>query len=180
MTRWPVQQEQVRERLQYRLLVLSAFGSDGETFPRVLVDDGQHAERSAIVRSVHDEVVGPDVVPVLRAMTNTRPVIEPQTAPLRLFLRYFQPLATPDALHPFVVDLPAVMSKQRGDAPITVTAVLAGQIDNRPCQGILVIARHERAALRRPRLSQHLASPPLGDCQRLLHVANRLPASFGA
>jgi hypothetical protein len=29
-------------------------------------------------------------------------------------------------------------------------------------------------------LSQHLASPPLQDCQRLLHVANRLPASFGA
>src|SRR5210317_915442 len=53
-------------------------------------------------------------------MTNTRPVIEPQKAPLRLFLRYFQPLATPDALHPFVVDLPALMSKQRGAASTAV------------------------------------------------------------
>jgi hypothetical protein len=69
--RWPVQQEQVGERLQYRLLVLSAFGSDRETLPRVLVDDGQHAEHSAIVSSVHDKVVGPDVMTVLRAMTQS-------------------------------------------------------------------------------------------------------------
>ena len=48
VSRWPVQQEQVRERLQYRLLVLSAFASDGETFPRVLVDDGQLAARSIV------------------------------------------------------------------------------------------------------------------------------------
>jgi hypothetical protein len=51
-----VQQKQVRERLQRRLLILSALGSDGQAFPRVLVNDGQHAERSAIVGSVHDEV----------------------------------------------------------------------------------------------------------------------------
>src|SRR5210317_232314 len=98
---------------------------------------------------------------VLWTTTHARSVIEPQATPFRLFLRYFQPLATPDTLHPFVVDVPALMSKQRGDAPITVTAVLAGQLDNCLRQGILVIARHQRAALRRARLSQDPASPPL-------------------
>ena len=106
-----MQQEQVRERFQDRLLVLSAFGSDGQALPRVLVDHREHTERTTVVRTVHDEVVGPDVVPVLRTTTHTRSVIQPQAAPFRLFLRYFQPLATPDALHPFVVDLPALLSE---------------------------------------------------------------------
>ena len=111
MVGWPVQQEQVGERLQHRFLVLSALSADRQAFPRVLVDDGQHAKRSAIVRSIHDEVVGPDVVTVLRATTHAGSVIQPQAAPFWLLLRYFQPLATPDALDPFVVDVPALMTE---------------------------------------------------------------------
>jgi hypothetical protein len=51
------------------------------------------------------------MVPVLRSTTHTRAVIQPQAAPFRLFLRYFQPLATPDALHALVVDVPALMTE---------------------------------------------------------------------
>ncbi len=121
-----MQQKQVREGLQYRFLVLFALSTDRQAFPRVLVDHRQHAERSAIMGSVHDEVIRPDMLPVLWTTTHTGTIIQPQATPFWLLLRYFEPLATPDALHPFVVDVPALMSKQRGDAPIAVTAVLAG------------------------------------------------------
>ena len=120
------------------------------------------------------------MVPALRAMAHARSVIQPQATPFRLFLRYFQPLATPDALHTLVIDVPALMTKQRGDAPIAVTAILAGKIDNGLRQGIFVIAHDQRAALRRSRLSQRPASSPLRDSQLLLNMANRLPASCGA
>ena len=71
----------------------------------------EHAEHTTVVRSVHDEVVGPGVVPVLRATTNTGSVIQPQATPFRLLVRYFQPVATPDAPHPLVVDVPALLTE---------------------------------------------------------------------
>ena len=120
------------------------------------------------------------MVTVFWSTTHARSVIKPQAAPFRLFLRHFQPLATPDAFHSLVVDVPALMTEQRGDAPIAVTVVLAGQVGNRCCHDILGTARHESAALRRSRLFQHPARPSLRDCQRLLHVVNRLTASFRA
>lgn len=64
--------------------------------------------------------------------------------------------------------------------PIAVTAVLAGQLDDRPRQGILVVSYDQPTALRRSWLVQHPAGPPLRDSQLGLYVANRLAASFGA
>jgi hypothetical protein len=79
-----------------------------------------------------------------------------------------------------VIDVPALLAEQRCDPTIAVTAIVAGQIDNRSCQCILVIAHDEGAALRRAWLSEDPAGTPLRDRQRLLHVTNRLAASFGA
>ena len=47
-----------------------------------------------------------------------------------------------------------ILAEQRVDTLIAVTAVLVGQLDNRPRQDILVIAYYESAALRRLRLYQ--------------------------
>ena len=102
-------QEQIRKCFQDGLLILPRLSADRQTLPRVLVDDGQHAKRSAIMRSIHDEVVGPDMVPVLRSTTHTRAVIQPQATPIRLFLWHFPPLAAPDALRTFVINVPALM-----------------------------------------------------------------------
>ena len=57
------------------------------------------------------------------------------------------PLLDQDAFHPLVVDVLAVKAEKRGDAPINVTAILAGQIDNGLRQGAFIIAHHERATM---------------------------------
>ena len=120
------------------------------------------------------------MVPVLWTTAHTGTVIQPQATPFRLLLRYFQPLATPDAFHALVVNVPALKEENRGDAPIPVTAILAGQIDNGLGQGALVIAHNQRATLCRSRLPQNPAGPALRECKLPLHVLNRPAASFGA
>jgi hypothetical protein len=120
------------------------------------------------------------MVLVLWATTHAGTVVQPQATSFGLFLWHFQPLTTPDAFHALVVDVPALITEQRGDVPIAITAVLAGQVDNSLRQSILVIAHDQRAALCRSGLPQNAAGPPLRDCQLLLHVPNCLPASFGA
>ena len=50
---------------------------DCQALPAVLVNDGEHPERLAIMGAGLDEVVGPDVVWLTRAQTNARPIVEP-------------------------------------------------------------------------------------------------------
>jgi hypothetical protein len=50
-------------------------------------------------------------MPVLRATALTGSIIQPQAGPFRLFVRYFQALATPDAFHTLVVNVPALMTE---------------------------------------------------------------------
>ena len=88
---------------------------------------------------VMHEVIGPDVVGPFGAQPHTRTVIEPQPAPLRLFVRPLQPLAPPQALDPLVVDLPAGVAWQGSDSPIAVTAILSGQLDHVRDQATLVV-----------------------------------------
>ena len=100
-------QKQIGQCLQDRFLILFALGTVGEASLRVLADDRQHSKRPAVVRSICYEVVRPDVMPVLWPLTHTWAVDQPQAAPFQLFLRYFQPLATPDAIDAYVVYMPA-------------------------------------------------------------------------
>src|SRR4029077_14861870 len=77
------------------------------------------------VSTVLDEVVRPDVVTVLGPQPNARSVGQPEPAALGLFVGDFEPLASPDALDPLVVDRPARLTKQPGDLAIAVAAVLS-------------------------------------------------------
>ena len=51
---------------------------------------------------------GTDMILVLGAQSDAGAIVEPQPCSLGLFLRYFQPLAPPDPLHPLVVHEPAL------------------------------------------------------------------------
>jgi hypothetical protein len=73
----------------------------------VFVHDRQHPDLLAVVGLVLDEVVGPDVILVLRPQPDTRTVVEPQTPSFRLFARHLQTLLPPDPLDPLVVDPPS-------------------------------------------------------------------------
>jgi len=138
MTRWAILDEQIGQTVQHIVRVQLAVNDDGQTLSGKFVDHSEHAERLAIVRAIHDEVIGPDMVGPRRSQTDTRSVIKPQPAAFRLFLGNLQPLPPPDALNPFSVYLPTFGSQQGSDPSITVSAILAGQADGRCRQSIFV------------------------------------------
>jgi hypothetical protein len=57
--------------------------------------------------AVLDEVVGPDMIALLRAQPNAGSVGQPESAARGLLKWDLQPLASPDTLDPLVVNYPA-------------------------------------------------------------------------
>jgi hypothetical protein len=60
-----------------------------------------------------NEVIGPDMVSMLGPSPDAGTIVQPQSSPLWLFLRYFQAFLPPEPLDSFVVNVPAFPSKQR-------------------------------------------------------------------
>jgi hypothetical protein len=72
--------------VQYIVGVQFASNDDPQAAARELINDGQHTERSAVLRPILYKVVGPDMSGTLRPKTDTGSVIEPEPAALGLFL----------------------------------------------------------------------------------------------
>ena len=70
-------------------------------------------------------MVGP-----LRAQTDARAVVEPQTPAFRLFCRDFQPLTSPDPLDTLLVHPPTGSAQHLRDTAISKAAILAGKCDD--------------------------------------------------
>jgi hypothetical protein len=64
------QNEQVGEHVDDVRRVKLAIDPDGQAFTRELIDDVQHAIFASVMRSVFDEVVGPNMVLMLRPQPN--------------------------------------------------------------------------------------------------------------
>lgn len=158
-------QKQFAEHMQDVLAVELAPDMDGQALPRELVDDGQHPERLAVMGAIHDEVIGPNVVPVCRSQPDARTVIKPEPASLRLLLWNLEPLTSPDALDPFQANRPAILLKQPVDAPVSISPKPGSQINDRPCQNIFISPAAWRLALRRSMLSEHRTGTALGHIQ---------------
>jgi hypothetical protein len=92
------------------------------------------------------------MVPVLGSSADAEAVRKPQPAPLRLTLRHFQTLASPQTLDPFVVHSPALPLQHRCDPPIPVAAEDGCQLCHPLYQRSLVIRRPRSIALDRSRL----------------------------
>src|SRR2546430_3651028 len=130
--------------------------------------------------AVLDKVVGPDVIAVLRPQPDARSVGQPEPASFGLFMGDLQPLASPDALDPLVVDYPARLAQQPCDLAIAVAAVLLGKLDNIGRQTLLVLTAARDLALRRAMLSERRAGATLGDMQLRSHLLNAGTATRGA
>jgi hypothetical protein len=74
-----------------------------------------------------DEVMGPHVVGTLRPRPDARPIGEPKTPPLGLFVMRHQPLAPPDPLDTSIANRPAGVARQGRNLAVTVAAILPGQ-----------------------------------------------------
>ena len=133
--------EEFGQGRQHIVRVDPARYSDCQTLAAKLVDDGEHFQWSPFDGAISHEIIGPDMMRILRPQADTGPVIEPQPASFRLARRDFQPLPPPDTLHPLGIDAPARGPQQRGDAPIAVAAIFASQPDDRRTQRRFIIPR---------------------------------------
>jgi hypothetical protein len=82
--------------------------ADRQALAGKLVDDVQHPVLAPVMRAMLDEVVGPDIVGILRPQAHARAVIEPETRPHWLTSGNLEPFATPTAFDALHVHRPAV------------------------------------------------------------------------
>jgi hypothetical protein len=142
-----------------------------------LVEHVEHPVPASIVSTVLDEVVGPDVVAVLRPQPNARSVGQPEPAALGLFVGDFEPLASPDALDPLVVD--TRLTKQPGDLAIAVAAVLSSHLDDIGREPVLILTTTRDFALRRAVLPERRTGA-LGNMQLRSDLLNAGSTTRGA
>src|ERR1700678_489386 len=156
------------------------FHPNNEGFARMLVDQVQRACRPAVMGAYAHEVVAPHMVAVRRPQPNARSIVEPQPTAWLLLLRYLQPLAPPDPLHAILAHLPARMHQQGRDAPVAVTAILAGQNNDGLCESIFVFALCWPVALRAAWLLHHTARPAFAHPVLKMSMIHRTAPSLRA
>lgn len=148
---------------------------DCQTPARELVEHDQHAEGSTVMGAILHEVVGPDVVGPLGPETHARPVVEPETTPLRLLHWDFQPFPAPDPIDALDVDPTAFGNQHRADAAIAVTAIAGREPHDVGCQCRSVVRRLQMPSLRRTWLSDDSTRAALRDIQARTDVLNTRP-----
>src|SRR5215212_4927393 len=135
--------------------------------------DVGHAVLPSVVGAVLDEVVGPDMVRVLRPQPQARAVAQPEPALLGLLLRDLEPFPPPEPLDTLAVDPPTGLAQQRRDPAIAVAAVPSGERDDVGGQRRLVVGRARRLALRGTVLAENPAGSSLGHAElgdNMLHA----------
>src|ERR1700747_2204158 len=120
-----------------------------QAFMGELVEHVEHPVLATIVGAILDEVIGPDMIALLRPQPDARSVGQPEPAALGLLMGDLQPLALPDTLNPLVVDCPARLTQQFGDLAIAITAVLPGKLDNIGGETLLGLTTARDLAFRR-------------------------------
>jgi hypothetical protein len=165
------------DRTSITSIALSLPGdTDRQAFMGELVEHVEHPILACIVGAVLDKVVGPDTIALLRPQPNARSVGQPELASFG----YGQPLASPDALDPLVIDYPARLAQQFGDLAIAAAAILPGKLDNIGGETLLVVTTARDLALRRAMLPERRTGATLGDMQLRSDLLNAGTATRGA
>jgi hypothetical protein len=137
MFRWSVDHKEIRKALENVIGIEPSVHDDVEALSAKFVYDRQDLEGTAIVSTVLHKIIRPDMVAMSRSEPDTRPIIEPQTSPLGLLLRNFQPLLTPDAFHPLMIDLPTGSPEQCCDTAIPIAPIPFGKRNDVVSQSLL-------------------------------------------
>ena len=133
------QDEEVGQNVDHIDRLELAGDTDRQRFVGELVEHVEHPVLATIVGAILDEVIGPDMIALLRPQPDARSVGQPDPAALGLLMRDLQPLALPDTLDPLVVDCPARPAQQFGDLAIAIAAVLPSKLDNIGGETLLVL-----------------------------------------
>ncbi len=180
MARNTAQDEQVREHVDHIDGFQLPVHPNGQALARELVDDVEHAELAPVMGAILNKVIRPDMIRILGPQADAGSVVEPEPSFLRLPLRHFEPLPSPDPLDPLLVHEPAGLPQQGRDAPVAITAVLGRHGDDVGRQPCLIVSSLRDAPLRRAMLSEHAAHPPLGQLQGRPDVLDAGAATGGA
>jgi len=172
--------EQVGQGINHLRRVELPLHPDRQAFAAELIDDVQRSVGSPVFCSVMHEVIRPDMVNMPGPETDARSVIEPEPRFPRLLHGNLQPLTTPQALDPLVVQLPACLSQHRRNPSIPVTAVLPGQFNHVPDQEVLVISRLRNITVCRTMLSQDTTGTAFRYCELAPHQINAVAPPCGA
>jgi hypothetical protein len=172
--------EEVRQNVDHINRLKLAGDTDCQAFVGELVEHVEDSILASIVGSVLEEVVGPDVIAVLRPQSDARSVRQPKPAPLGLLKGDLQPLASPDALDPLVVNRPASPAQQFGNLAIAVAAVLPGKLDNVGRETLLVVTTARDLALCRAVLPERRTGATLGGMQLRSDLLDAGTATRGA
>src|SRR5262249_31544179 len=154
--------------------------TDCQTFMGELVEHVEHPIFASVMGAVLDEVVGPDMIVLLRPQPDARSVGQPEPAALGLLRWDLEPLALPDTLDPLVVDCPARLAQQFGDLAIAIAAVLPGKLDNIGRETLFVLTTARELALCRAMLPERRTGATLGDLQLRSHLLNAGTATRAA
>jgi len=177
---YAAQDEQVGQNVDDARGIELAIDPDRQAFAGELVEDVEHAEFASIMGAILDEVVGPDMVRIFRPQTDAGPVVQPEPTLLRLLLRDFQPLPSPDALDTFDVHRPACRVKHRRDPAVAVTAVLGSERDDVGRQRRFVGPSGRHLALCRTVLAKSPAGKAFRDIERRHDVIDATATTGGA
>jgi hypothetical protein len=179
--RWdPFVEHGVRQRLNDADGVDPASDPDRQALAGELIDQGHQPNTPAIMGRGLDKVEAPDVVGPFRSKPDTGSVIELKTRPLRLFLRYFQPLTPPNALNPVLAHYHATVVEHGRHPAVAVTAIVRCNQDNVPGQFILVGLQRRNVSLRPTWLPDNPAGVAFAQVIVILRCINSLPAPLGA
>jgi hypothetical protein len=135
------------------------------------------SDRSSVGGAIGYEIIGPDMVRVLRPAADARPVVEPEPSALRLVFGELQALFSPGSLHAFVVHAPARPPQEVGGSSVAVASVLAGKGNNPWGPRDFIIGDQTGTALGRPVLANHPAGLAFTDVQRTTRMLDGMPAS---
>src|SRR5262249_12367907 len=173
------QDEEVGQNVDHIDRLELAGDTDRQTFMGELVEHVEHPIFASIVGAILDEVVGRDMIAVLRPQADARSIGQPEPAALGLLMGDLQPLALPDTLDPLVVDCPARLAQKLGDLAIAIAAVLPGKLDNIGGETLLVLTTARDLALRRAMLPQGRTGATLRNKQPRSHPLNSGTATRG-
>jgi len=161
MFRWAVGHEEVGKAMEHIVGIEPSLHYHVEALPTEFIYDRQDLDETAVVSAVFYKIIGPDMVPMGGPEPDTRPIVEPQTSSFGLLLGNLQPLLTPDAFHPLVIDPPALSFEQGCDTAIPVTPIPFGKLNNFLSKSLFGICPPGYEPLGRPRLADHAASTSL-------------------
>jgi hypothetical protein len=174
------QDEQIGQNVNHIDRLELAGDTDRQTFVGELVEHVEHSVLATIMGAILDEVIGPDMIALLRPQPDARSVGQPEPAALGLLMGDLQPLALPDTLDPLVVDCPARLAQQFGDLAVAIAAVLPSKLDNIGGETLLVLTTARDLALCRAMLPERRTGATLGDMQLRSDLLNAGTATRGA